>query len=184
MKSMKALPLFLAFIYVSSGVVAAQKVSPFTEGLDLYKAGRFSDANEAFESATKSHDHEKEARQYLDRIRKETVERIRNRALTGIPKGSWQSPFYYINTIQNRIEVGISIQELFERGSLNFRPGALAALSQLAAVLRKTDTGRVDVQIISEIPLETQPDPATTAQQEAQVFSYLSLATSQGLPKF
>ena len=183
--SMKVFSFLLtATIFGTSISYASPADASFNEGVSLYKEGRFSEATDAFEHAAKSRDHEKEAKDYIDRIRNETVERIRNRALTGIAKNTWQSKYYFMNTVDGRIQVGISIQELFERGSLNFRPGSLEALTQLAQTLRKTDSGRVDIQLISEIPLESQPDPQINAQQQAQVFSYLALAATDSLPTF
>ena len=79
-------------------------------------------------------------REYIDRIRKETVERIRNKALTGVNKASdWQSKYYFMNEVDGRVRVGISVQEAFERDSVNFlRPGAIDALNQLAAIFEKS----------------------------------------------
>src|SRR5690349_8600355 len=71
----------------------------YDQGLTLYRAGRYSDATEAFEQAAKRHDHAKEAQDYIERIRKETVERIRNKALTGISKANWQSKYYFMNAV-------------------------------------------------------------------------------------
>jgi len=185
MNSIKTLSLLAAALCIAPNVFAGPSGGSFSEGLNLYKAGRFSEATDAFDKAARTHDHESEAKDYLDRIRKETVERIRSRALTGIAKSNWQSKYYFINTVQNHVQVGISSQELFERGSLNFRPGALEALQQLATTLQKADSGRVEIQIISEIPMTpADQDQAINAQQEAQVFSYLSLAANDELPKF
>jgi len=158
----------------------------YNHGQELYKAGRFSDATDAFEQAAKHKDHAQEAMDFIDRIRKETVERIRNRALTGISKASWQSKFFYMHAINGRIQVGISRQELFEHDSLNFRPGAIDALAQVAAAVAEADNSRVDIDVISEVSLEGegQSNPEIEAQQLTAVFSYLSLAARGQLPKY
>jgi outer membrane protein OmpA-like peptidoglycan-associated protein len=176
-----------AFSLQVAGVVLAAPAatrSPYEQGVDLYKAGRFSEATDAFDHAIKKRDHDQDATAYIERIRKETVERIRNRALTGVSKTNWQSKFYYMNAVQNRIRVGISSQELFERDSTNFRPGAVEALSQIAATLQKADNARVDIDLINELNQESNADPQISAQQLAAVFSYLSLATRDSLPRF
>jgi hypothetical protein len=168
----------LGALPVVSGALfgAATPTAYFQKGTELYNAGRFSDATEAFEMAVKKKDHPKEAQAYMERIRKETVERIRNRALTGVSKDKWQTKYYYINTTSDgRIRVGISTQEAFERDSTNFRPGALDALNQLAVSLAKADTAKVDIDYISEIRTETPVDPQVVAQQEMAIFSYMSL---------
>jgi len=156
----------------------------FEHGTELYKGGRNSDAIDAFEQAVKHKDHSPEAQDYIDRIRKETVERIRNKALTGVNKSTWQSKYYFMNEVDHRIHVGISIQEIFERDSLNFRPGAIDALNQLAAAFAKAEAAQFDVELINEINQETVPNPTLSAQQLNAVFSYLSLASRGVLPKF
>jgi hypothetical protein len=156
----------------------------FNTGVDLYKAGRHSDAVESFEQAIRHKERAQEAQDYIDRIRKETVERIRNKALTGINKTNWQSKYYFMNEVDHRILVGISVQEVFERDSVNFRPGAVDSLNQLAAAFAKAETAQFDVELINELRGETTPDPTLTAQQENAVFSYLSLASRGVLLKF
>jgi tetratricopeptide (TPR) repeat protein len=165
-------------------VAAAPAGSYFDRGAELYKAGRNSDAIDAFLQAIKHKDRAQQAQGYIDRIRKETVERIRNKALTGINKATWQNAYYFMNEVDHRIHVGISVQEVFERDSVNFRPGAIDALSQLAAAFAKAETAQFDVELINELNAEAPPDPTLTAQQENAVFSYLSLASRDVLPKF
>jgi tetratricopeptide (TPR) repeat protein len=172
---------------LSASLVAAAPARPssfYIEGETLYKAGRFSEATDAFEKAIKQKDRPADSQKYIDRIRKETVERIRNRALTGVSKSSWQTKYYYIRSVGPRIRVGISYQELYERQSLNFRQGAVEALVQLAEVLQKNDNAKVDIEMISEINLETPPNPDLLARQQAQLFSFLSLATQNLIPKY
>lgn len=160
----------------------------YDKGVALYQTGRFSDAVETFDQAVRKKDHAKEAQGYIDRIRKETVERIRNRALTGVNKANWQSKYYFMNSVDGRIRVGISIQELFERESAHFRPGAVEAMTKLARDLGKADAVRVDVELINEIRQDSESatfaDPELLAQQSAALFSYLSLVASGHLPKF
>jgi hypothetical protein len=156
----------------------------FNRGMELYRSGRFSEAVDAFEQAAKRKDNTREAQSYIERIRKETVERIRNRALTGVNKASWQSKFFFMNEVDNRIRVGISVQEIFERDSTNFRSGALDALHQLGDIIAKAETARFDVELINEVNLDTPPNPTLTAQQLTTVFSYLSLASRNSLPRF
>ena len=156
----------------------------FNRGMELYRSGRYSEAVDAFEQAAKRKDNSREALSYIDRIRKETVERIRNRALTGVNKSSWQTKYYYLNEVDGRVRVGISVQEVFERESLNFRSGALEALQQLGDIFAKAETAHFDVELINEMNSETQPDPTLTAQQLTTVFSYLSLAARDRLPRF
>ena len=155
----------------------------YMEGVQLYNSGHFSDATDAFDQAIRKRDHAKEAQDYLDRIRKETVERIRNRALTGVSKANWQTKYYFIHAVGNRLRVGISAQEIFDRNSINFREGAIAALSDLAALLAKADNAHIDIDLINEINQDTATDPELAVQQEAAVFSYLSLAARDALPK-
>ena len=178
---MTAAALFLAIISASAAGPAG---GFFDKGTELYKAGRNSDAIDAFEQAVKRKDHSSEAQEFIDRIRKETVERIRNKALTGVNKATWQSKYYFMNEVDGRIHVGLSVQEIFERDSTNFRPGAIDALNQLAAAFSKADTARFDVELINEINSEAVPGPSLTAQQLTAVFSYLSLASRDLLPKF
>ena len=156
----------------------------FNDGMALYNAGRYSEAMDAFDNAIKRRDRADEAQHYLDRIRKETVERIRNRALTGVSKTTWQSKFFYIRTIDNRMRVGISSQEMFERQSLNFREGAVDALMQLASILQRNDSANVDIDLISEVSEDTVINPDLVARQQAEVFSYLSLASQDLLPRY
>jgi len=156
----------------------------YSQGQTLYNSGHFSDATDAFEMAIKKHDHEKDAQDFIDRIRKETVERIRNKALTGVSKANWQTKYFYMNSIDNRIRVGISAEELFERDSVNFRPGALDAMAQLADSISKADTSRVDIELINEINQDTVSNPELTTQQLSAIFSYLSLAARGVLPKY
>jgi len=181
---------FCAFLFSSlvphpSSLLAAEPAGGyFSSGVDLYKAGRNSDAIDAFDQAIRHKERVQEAQNYIDRIRMETVERIRDKALTGINKGNWQSKYYFMNEVDHRIRVGISIQEVFERDSVNFRPGAIEALSQLAAVFAKAEAAQFDVDLVNELRSETSPDPTLTAQQENAVFSYLSAASRGALPKF
>jgi flagellar motor protein MotB len=163
---------------------AAAAGSFYDQGQELYKAGRYSEATDAFEQAVKKRDHARDAQDFIDRIRKETVERIRNKALTGISKANWQSKYYFMNIVEGRVRVGISSQEMFERGSLNFRPGAVDALAQLAEALSKADNTRVDIELINEINQDTAVNPEIVAQQLDAVFSYLSLAARDNLPKY
>jgi len=156
----------------------------YTHGMDLYKAGRNSDAVESFEQAIKHRDNAQAAQEYIDRIRKETVERIRNKALTGVNKANWQSKYYFMNEVDGRVHVGISVQEVFDRESTNFRPGALDALHELASIFGKAETAKFDVELVNEMSLESQPDPTLTAQQLTALFSYLSLDSRSALPKF
>lgn len=156
----------------------------FSQGQALYNAGHYSDATDAFDMAIKKHDHEKDAQDFIDRIRKETVERIRNKALTGVSKANWQTKYYYISSIDNRIHVGISSEELFERDSVNFRPGSLDAMTQLADAISKADTTRVDIELIDEINQDTVANPELTSQQLTAIFSFLSLSARGVLPKY
>ncbi len=176
-----------AISHLPSAMPLAVAASPtggyFTQGMALYKAGRYSDAVDAFEQATKHKDNAQEAQNYIDRIRKETVERIRNKALTGVNKANWQTKYYFMNEVDNRVRVGISVQEVFERESTNFRPGAVGALNQLGAIFAKAETARFDVELINEVNLDTPPPASLTAQQLTTVFSYLSLASRGVLPK-
>jgi hypothetical protein len=182
-------PLNLALCLLSLAwprPLLAASASPafFQQGMDLYKAGRFSDATDAFEQAAKHRDHAQEALSFIERIRKETVERIRNRALTGVNKSTWQSKYYFMNAVGGRVRVGISQQEVFERESANFRPGAIDALNQLASLLARAENARVDLELITEINQDIIPNPQVTTQQLAAVFSYLSLAARNNLPKY
>lgn len=163
---------------------AAASSSLYNQGMEFYKAGRYSEAIDAFEQSVRRREKPQEAQSYIDRIRKETVERIRNRALTGINKSNWQSKFYFMNIVDGRVRVGISVQEMFERSSVNFRPGAIEALNQLANAISKAENTRLEVELINEIRLETVQDPLVTSQQLSAVFSYLSLASRGVLPKF
>src|SRR5579864_1908008 len=179
-----AVSILAASLLCSQSGLYAAAAQFYSQGLTLYQAGRYSEATDAFEQAAKHHDHTNEAQDYIDRIRKETVERIRNKALTGISKANWQSKYYFMNVVDNRIHVGVSVQEVFERDSANFRPGAIEALSQVASAVAKADNTRVDIELISEINQDVAINPETTAQQLAAVFSYLSLAARGNLPKY
>src|SRR4051812_44139316 len=113
----------LAVLLFSNAVFVGAAVPSegfFNKGMDLYKAGRYSEAVDAFEQATKRRDNAQESQNLIDRIRKETVERIRNKALTGVNKANWQSKFFFMNEVDGRVRVGLSVQELFERDSVNF----------------------------------------------------------------
>ncbi len=156
----------------------------FDQGVSLYQAARNSEAVDAFEQAIKRKEKSREAQVYIDRIRKETVERIRNKALTGVNKVSWQSKYYFMNKVDDRVHVGISIQEMFERDSLNFRPGAIDSLNQLAAIFQKAKGVNFEVDVVNEINTEGTPNPVLTSNQLNAVFSYLSLASRSALPKF
>ena len=179
-----AMTAMLLAIFTTPALAASPATGYFNQGTDLYKAGRNSDAIDAFEQAIKHKERAHEAQDLVDRIRKETVERIRNRALTGVNKNSWQTKFYFMNEVDRRIHVGISVQEVFERDSLNFRPGAIDALYQLAAMFAKADAAHFELELINEINNEGTPDPTLTTQQLTAVFSYLSLASRDVLPKF
>lgn len=177
--------LFIGVLCMAGAGYAAQPVgSYYNEGMNLYKAGRYSEATDAFDAAIKHHERADESQAYIDRIRKELVEQIRNRALTGVTKTTWQNKYYYMNTVSGRIEVGLSDQEIFERESLNFRPGAVDALQQLAVLLRRNQTARVEISLISEVSQDAVPNSELTARQLEAVFSYLSLAAQNSLPKF
>jgi hypothetical protein len=156
----------------------------FDRGAELYKAGRNSDAIESFEQAIKHKDQIQQSQEFIDRIRKETVERIRNKALTGVNKSNWQTKYYFMNEVDHRIHVGISVQEVFERDSLNFRPGAIEALNQLAVAFAKAETTQFDVELINEINSDTPVNQTLAAQQLNAVFSYLSLVARDVHPKF
>ena len=156
----------------------------FSQGVDMYKAGRYSEATEAFENAVKKRDRAEDSQRYIERIRKETVERIRNRALTGVSKTTWQNKFYFINNVGGRVRVGLSSQELFERQSLHFRPGAADALMQLAGVLQRNDNAVFDVKLISEVAQNTPESPELVNQQLVEVFSFLSLAAQDSFPRY
>lgn len=178
----------IASLFALSFPIAARAAAPaggyYAAGTDLYTAGRFSEATDAFDTAIKHKDHAVDAQKFIDRIRKETVERIRNRALTGVSKTTWQSKYYYIHQVPGRVRVGISSQEMFERQSLNFRQGAVDALVQLAGILQQNDNAVVDIDLISELNQDTVSDPDLLARQQAEVFSFLSLATQDLLPKY
>ena len=156
----------------------------YKEGETYYSEGRKSEAMESFELALRHKQRTEEAQAFIDKIRKETVESIRNKALTGASKSNWQTKYYYMNELDNKVSVGVSIQELFERDSVNFRPGAIDALHELALALAKADTKEVRVDIINEINQDILPNKEILAQQEAAVFSYLSLAARGQLPRF
>ena len=125
-----------------------------------------------------------QAQDYIDRIRKETVERIRNKALTGVNKANWQTKYYFMNEVDHKVRVGISVQEVFEHDSLNFRSGAVDALNQLAVAFAKAETAQFEIELINEINTDVALDPILSAQQQNAVFSYISLAARDALPKF
>jgi hypothetical protein len=168
----------------ATGGPASLEQDYFNQGVTLYKAGRFSEAIDAFDKASKKKELAQQAQDYIDRIRKETVDRIRNRALSGISKTTWQNKYYFINNIKGRIRVGISSQELFEPSSLNFRPGAADALMQLANVLQRNDNAIIDVELISERTLEAPEDPELLSQRLTELYSFLSLAAQDALPNY
>jgi flagellar motor protein MotB len=176
--------LLISSLGGTSSFAAAPAADFYNQGLTLYNAGRFSEATDAFEIAVKKHDRADESQAFIDRIRKETVERIRNKALTGVSKTNWQTKYYYMNSVDNRIRVGISSEELFERDSLNFRPGALDAMAQLATIIARADASRIDVELINEVNQDTAAHPELTSQQLTAIFSYLSLASRGLLPKY
>jgi flagellar motor protein MotB len=170
---------------MAPAVYAARAASNYyNEGMSLYNAGRLSEATDAFETAIKKKDRPAEAQRFIDRIRKETVERIRNRALTGVSKTTWQNKYFFIRAVGGRLRVGISSQEIFDRQSLNFREGAVDALVQLAEVLQKNDNAVADIDLISEINTDTVPNPDLLARHEAELFSFLALAAQDLLPKY
>jgi hypothetical protein len=156
----------------------------FNQGIELYKSGKYSEAVDAFDLAKKHKDNAPAAQDYIDRIRKETVERIRNKALTGVNKANWQTKYYFLNEVEGRVRVGISVQEVFDRDSLNFRPGALEALHQLGAIFGKAETAHFDIDLINEVNTDTPPSATLTAQQLVAVYSYLSLGARNVLPRF
>jgi hypothetical protein len=80
--------------------------------------------------------------------------------------------------------VGISSEELFERDSVNFRPGSLDAMTQLAGLIAKADSSRVDIQLINEINQGNIVAPELSSQQLTAIFSFLSLAARGVLPKY
>lgn len=166
------------------GVAAESKLGPFDQGVKLYNDGRKSEAMESFELAIRKKDRAKEANEYIDRIRKEAVQRIRDKNVTGVSKASWQTKYYYMNMVDNAVNVGVSVQEIFERDNVNFRPGALDALAQLAAAIAKADTKQVRIDLINEISQDLAVSKEVLAQQQAAVFSYLSLAARGQLPKY
>ncbi|OGR92121.1 MAG: hypothetical protein A2992_04930 [Elusimicrobia bacterium RIFCSPLOWO2_01_FULL_59_12] len=178
------LMLWIAVGGLSEAAPARVKAGFYTEGVTLYTAGRFSEATDAFEKAIKQRERAPDAQKYIDRIRKEAVERIRNRALTGVSKTNWQTPYYFIRAVGGRIRVGVSSQEVFERQSLNFRQGAVEALMQLAGTLQQNDNAKIEIQLISEITTDTVPDPDLLARQKSLLFSFLSLASQNLLPKY
>jgi hypothetical protein len=156
----------------------------YADGEKFYGEGRRSEAMESFEDAIKHKERPGDARAFIDRIRKETVESIRNKALTGASKTDWQTKYYYIKELDNQVNAGVSIQELFERDSINFRPGAIDALHDLAISLAKADNKEVHIDLVNEINQDIAPNKEILAQQEAAVFSYLSLAGRGQLPRF
>ncbi len=178
---------FIAVVLIASASLlqAASPSNHFSKGVELYSAGRFSEAVESFEQAIKKKDNAKSAQNYIDRIRKETVERIRNKALTGVNKSSWQNKFYFMSQIDKRVRVGISAQEVFERESTNFRAGALDAMADLARIMARAEHAHFDVEMINEMNTESQtPNTTLAAQQMTALFSYLSLAARNQAPRF
>jgi flagellar motor protein MotB len=182
---MKRFGLLIALAVMSPAVHAASTpTSYYSEGVRLYNAQRFSEATDAFERAVKQKDRAGDAQKFIDRIRKEAVERIRNQALTGVSKTTWQSKFYYIRAVSGRVRVGISAQEVFERQSVNFRQGAVDALMELAGVLQQNDNTAVQIDLISEVNQGVQTTPDLMARQLTQLYSFLSLASQNLLPKY
>ena len=167
---------------VLGSAAAAAARGFFERGVELYNAGRYSDATDAFDQAVRKRERAQEAQRYIEKIRKETVERIRNKALTGVSKANWQSKFYFMNMIDGRVRVGISSEEMFERDSTNFRPGAVEALAQIATALARSETNRFDIELINEINQDRKTSREITAQQLTAVFSYLSLAARRVMP--
>src|SRR5438552_4095628 len=187
LRAKRSNPLGVCFVALllamtAIGYATAPGMSYYTEGINLYNAGRYSEATDAFENAIKHKERSQESQRFIDRIRKETVERIRNRALTGVSKTTWQNKYFFIRAIGGRLRVGLSSQEMFERQSLNFRQGAVDALMQLVNVLQHNDNAVVDIDMISEITTDTAPNPDLKARQLAEVYSYLSLASQDLLP--
>lgn len=160
------------------------KTGYFDAGVAEYKAGHFVDAMGSFENAIKFHERAKEAQQYLDQIRKETVEAIRNKALAGISKDKWQSKFYFINTLAGHLMVGISAPELFEPDSLNYRAGAVDALQQLATLIQHNESSTVEIQLINELNEGLPTNPDLVSQRLSEVLSFLSLSARNQLPKY
>lgn len=183
MNSRMILVLSLTLSFASVAIAAPAAGGFYNQGVELYKSGHFSDATDAFEQAIKKKDRAQEAKGYIERIRKETVDRIRNKALTGVSKANWQTKYFYMHVVDNRVNVGISAQEVFERQSVNFRPGAVEALNQLADALAKAEALRVQVDLINEINQGPTENKELISQQLAAVFSYLSLASRGNLPK-
>jgi len=184
MNAFSRILLLSAFCAVIPATGWSAEADPYTQGEELYKAGRNSEAMDAFEMAVKKKVKAKDAQAYIERIRRETVERIRNKALTGVSKANWQSKFYFMNVVDDKVLVGISVQETFERDSTHFRPGALDGLAQLAQALNKAVNRQVRVELITEVNQASQPDKAVLAQQLTAVFSYLSLSTRSQLPTY
>jgi hypothetical protein len=169
-------------LQLSGAIYAAAAPGFFERGVELYKSGRYSDATDSFDQAIRKRERVQDSQAYIERIRKETVERIRNKALTGISKANWQSKFYFMNIIDGRVKIGISSEEMFERDSTNFRPGAVEALAQIATALAKSENNRIDIELINEINQEAAVSPEITSQQLTAIFSYLSLAARKVLP--
>jgi hypothetical protein len=176
--------LLLSGALTGAQAAAHPPMNYYNEGMTLYSAGRNSEAIDAFENAIKHKDRTSDAQQFIERIRKETVERIRNRALTGVSKTTWQNKYFFIRAVGGRIRVGISYQEMFERQSLNFRQGAVDALNQLATILQHNDNAVADLELISEINQETTVNKDLLARQMAELYSYLSLASQDLLPQY
>src|SRR4051812_3841358 len=93
----------LALTVSVAGAGAKPPVSYYNEGTNLYNAGRFSEAMDSFENAIKHKEKPADAQRFIERIRKETVERIRNRALTGVSKTSWQNKAFFIRSVSGRV---------------------------------------------------------------------------------
>jgi len=184
MKKLGVIVLLLAGITSWSSAAAQNGLNYYNEGISLYNSGRFSEAIDAFDMAVRKKYRTDDSLRYIDKIRKETVERIRNRALTGVSKTSWQTKYFFIRAVNGRLRVGISSQEMFERQSLNFRQGAVDALVQLSSILQKNDNAAIDIDLISEINQETVANPDLLARQQAELFSFLSMAAQDLLPKY
>ncbi len=168
----------------ASSAVQAAASSHYKEGVDLYKEGRMTEATAALNKAIQKKDHVQDAQKLLERIRRETVERIRNKALVGETKLNWKNKFFYVRSMEGNIQAGLSAGEIFEKNSLNFRREAVDALMDLADILRRSDNSTVDIDLINEHPQDEETlNSELVAQQVAAVFSFLSLATHDQLPR-
>jgi flagellar motor protein MotB len=178
--------LLMSFLLMAPWALqAAHAPSNFyNEGMTLYNAGRNSEAIDAFENAIKHKDRAADSQHFIERIRKETVERIRNRALTGVSKTSWQNKYFFIRTVGGRVRVGISSQEMFERQSINFRQGAVDALVQLSTILQHNDNAVIDIEVISEVNQDSVINKDLLARQLAELYTFLSMSSMDLLPKY